>query len=313
MLFVAAWVLGPCAGVAEAAAPADEAMAEQLFTSGKALMNEHRWPEACAKFDAARKLSPGIGITLWLAECHERGGRLASAWLFFREAATTARAKGDPRGKVAEGRVEQLLPRLARLRIVVPAGWGGQVLRDDLRLPREVLGEATPIDPGRYRYRFLGDDGETSELTVEIAEEGRTYEIKPADATPVLRPPSTTPPPPVAASAAVPPPAAPPSRLPGWLALGAGAIAAGVGAGFGLDAASKQSASDDGHCVARSCDAEGVRLRDAAFDSALVSTVAFAVSGVAIAAGVLVFTGVFDRRRAAALGSGPPRGLAARW
>jgi hypothetical protein len=283
-----------------AAPAADEALAETLFSSGKELMKERRWDDACAKFDAARKLSPGIGVTMWLAECHENAGRLATAWLYFRDAAASARARSDDRAKLADDRARKLEGRVARVRLVADDGFHGDVYRDAVKLPAEAIGEATPVDPGTYRYRFVEPGRPTREVRVEVKEEGRTYEVRAsggavvADAV-------------VAAPAPAPRPARPAEaragRGLGYVLLGVGAVGVAVGSGFGLDAATKHARSNDGHCTGALCDAEGVELRDQALASATVSTIAFAVGAAALVAGAAVFLGVFDRARPAAVRS----------
>jgi hypothetical protein len=70
-------------------------------------------------------------------------------------------------------------------------------------------------------------------------------------------------------------------------------VAAGVGTVFGL-AASSKDADAGAHCVGNQCDADGVRLRDEAFERATVSTVAFVASGALALAGLLVVLGAFD-------------------
>lgn len=319
--------LSTSTSAARAAGAADEALAETLFTSGKALMRDQRWDEACAKFDSARKLSPGIGVTMWLAECHEKAGRLATAWIYFREASASAGAHADDRKKLADARAKKLEPRLARIRIDAQ-GFAGEIYRDDVKLPEGVTGEVTPVDPGTYRFRFVETSGAARVVTVDARDEGRTYDVRPSDGAPI-------------ANAAPAPKAAPPneratnaarplgkadteasasrpvvSHTIGWALLGVAAVGVGVGAGFGLDASSKNDRSNDGHCVGNACDREGLALRDDAFGSATVSTIAFAVGAGALAAGVLVLLDVFGHtapRATASVGSSGPSFLGATW
>jgi len=70
-------------------------------------------------------------------------------------------------------------------------------------------------------------------------------------------------------------------------------VGVALGAVFGLGAKSKLNQSNqDGHCDAKdTCDPTGLSLRSDASNAATLSTVMFAVGGVAIAAGaVLYFT-----------------------
>ena len=281
---------------ARASGAADEAAAEALFAAGKGLMTNLRFDEACAKLDASRRLSPGIGITMWLADCHEKAGRLASAWLGFRDAVSLARASGDSRAKLAEGRAAALEPRLARVRVMAE-GFIGNVYRDDVLLPPGALDLPTPVDRGMYRYRFVAPNGATRATTVTVSEDGHLYEVRPADGEPATDPRTTMTVSPAArvrteVSSATP---AARDRTWGFVFFGLAAVGAGVGTGFGLAAAEKQSASNDGHCSDNLCDGQGVSLRDSALRSATVSTLAFAVALVAAGAGTAIFLGVFDR------------------
>ncbi len=72
---------------------------------------------------------------------------------------------------------------------------------------------------------------------------------------------------------------------------GVGVVGLGVGTVFGLMASSKKSESNDmGHCDANSvCDPIGKTARNAALTDASVSTVAFIVGGLAVAAGVVLY------------------------
>lgn len=315
-LSLATMTFGPrealSAGPTQTPTQTDDVAAESLFASGKALMKERRWSEACAKFDASRKLSPGIGITLWLADCEEKAERTASAWLHFREGASLARQQGDSRVSLAEDRAKKLEAKLSRVRVVLD-GFRGQVLRDGVELPAGALDTATPVDPGRYTFRFVERGRPTREAIVEVSSDARLVDVRVSDARDVEDAPASS-------AASAPAPAsvpvraeaeARPSRTAGYVLLGISAVGLGVGTAFGVSAANAKSQSNDGHCTGNTCDAEGVSLRDDAFGRATVSTIAFGVGLVALGAGVLVFTGVFDKSPAKSAVSASLGGL--RW
>lgn len=273
---------------------ADEAAAETLFASGKELMTAKRWDEACEKFAASRALSTGIGVTMWLAECHERAGRLASAWLFFRDAEALARRSGDGRSALAEARARALEPRLARVRVVLPEHLRDlDVLRDGVKLPRAARDTPTPLDPGSYRFAFADAQGVRCETTVTIDGGGTSTDASP---------PTDCRPAPDASTRPQAQRGDRPAQRPLWAGValtGLSVAAAGVGTYFGLHA---KALDDDAraHCRGNVCTADGVARIDDAFTSATVSTVTFVASAALLTGAVLVFVGVFDRKAHAA-------------
>src|SRR6202043_1677003 len=99
--------------------------------------------DACAKFAESKRLAPGLGVTLYLADCYERIGRTASSWAEFRSAEGLARERNDKRADVARGRAQVLEAMLDRLVVAVAATIphaGLQVLRDGVPVPPEEWG-----------------------------------------------------------------------------------------------------------------------------------------------------------------------------
>src|ERR1700682_1070652 len=97
----------------------DIARADTLFNAGKALTDAGQYGDACAKFAESKRLAPGLGVTLYLADCYEHVGRNASAWTEFLSAEGLARERNDKRAEVARGRAQGLEPKLNRLTIAV--------------------------------------------------------------------------------------------------------------------------------------------------------------------------------------------------
>src|SRR5215510_10868859 len=108
--------------------------------------------EACARFEASMTLVPRLGVQLNLADCYERIGKTASAWVAFGEAAALARRIGDQRESYARERRDALVPRLARLRITVAGDViaGVVITRDGVSVAPSAYGVAVPVDPGRH-------------------------------------------------------------------------------------------------------------------------------------------------------------------
>src|SRR5262245_36758792 len=113
-------------GVMLAALPAhaQSVEAEVLFRDGKKLMKEGKLAEACDKFEASDRLESSVGTLLNLADCREKNGQLASAWIAFRKAATVAKQAGNDAKREAEARrrASALEGKLSYLTIAVPEG-----------------------------------------------------------------------------------------------------------------------------------------------------------------------------------------------
>src|SRR5580692_5602780 len=94
------------------AAQAEVGKADALFNAGRSLLEAGEYSDACPKFAESQKLAPGLGVTLYLADCYERVGRTASALAEFRRAIVIAAARGDRRQSIAEERAANLLDRV---------------------------------------------------------------------------------------------------------------------------------------------------------------------------------------------------------
>ncbi len=130
----------------------DKAAAEALFDEAKRLYLDKKFTEACPRFEASERIDPGIGTLLYLADCYESVGRIASAWATFREAASTAKANGQgEREEVARQRAALLEPKLHRLTLLIEsksAPPGLKVQRNDVEVKPEAFNLALPVDPG---------------------------------------------------------------------------------------------------------------------------------------------------------------------
>jgi len=271
---------------ARAAPPAsvDLATAEALFVEGKALSVDGSLAEACARFEASMALVPRLGVQLNLADCDERLGKTASAWVAFGEAAALARRLGDQREAFARERQDALVPRLARLRVTVAdaAIPGLAIRRDGVPIAPSAYGLAVPVDPGAHSLAVEapGRIPWSTEVVAPPAGETTTIEIPPLARRPA---PPAAPSRPVTSAG----PRRPPLAF--WITSGVATVGIGAGAALGLAARSLwQEARAD-------CDPSNV-CTDAAYALATrsrrdadLATIAFAAGGAALVSSVVLY------------------------
>ncbi len=264
----------------------EKAQAQALFDRARELHDGGKYDEACPLFAESQRLDAGLGTLLYLSDCYELTGRLASAWAGFREAAAIARMREQPaREKIARERAAALEPRLSMMRINVaePNLAIGLVLtRNGVRIGEPVWGDWVPVDPGEQRIEAVAEGYRPWSTTVPIAgESGREDVFVP----PLAR-----------AEAPLPSDDEGQSpgdvmRLAGLVVAGVGVVGVGLGTAFGIDAMSSYADARDtcaGDDPSR-CTVEGVALQQSASDSALVSTIAFSVGATAIVGGALLY------------------------
>lgn len=244
------------------------------------------YDEACPKLAESHRIDPAGGTLLNLGLCYEKAGKLASAWATFMDAFVLSREDGrEDRAAFAEEHIKALRPRLSRVAILVPAGFrpdGLTVKLDGLRIEPPAWETSILLDSGDHYVEVSAPGYESWTGSVRIEGEGTTEKI----AVPVLQ---------LAQPAPVPPPAPQPKRakpeprmnrameLPpasdsgtpviGYVLVGTGVAAVGVGSYFGAKAFSSWSDRND-HCPGGRCDAEGVELGDETKRTATIANVA---------------------------------------
>jgi len=154
--------------------PDADAEAQTLFDEGRTLMKEGKFSEACPRLEKSQRLSPHGGTLLNVAACHERQGRIATAWVEFQQALTAARADGkDDRARLAQERIDVLQPRLPWIQIDVadPAARDElTVALDDGTVPPAAWGKEMPIDPGTHRIVATAPGRSSTEQRVHLEE-----------------------------------------------------------------------------------------------------------------------------------------------
>jgi hypothetical protein len=280
-----ACALGTSRGAAAAGSDADRLLAQSLFDQAKRLMDAGRYGEACPKLAESQRLDPAGGTLLNLALCHEEEGHLATAWADFKEALGEARRAGRPdRERAARAHIAALEPHLARLTL--------EVRQPDPRLTVKIDGAlvggaawntATPVDPGWH------------EIVAEAPEKkkcSQRIEIQPRQQTTLIIPPLEDEPPGAGAPAQVDATSAAPTsavqgsdrpatptwslRKTAYVVGAAGVVALGIGSYFGIQAFSKNHASDAA-CPDPSdgCPKNSIRFDDEAKTAAFRSDLAF--------------------------------------
>ena len=287
------------------------AAATVLFDEGIRAMDAGHLDEACLKLVKSQELAPSGGTLLAIGDCYERSGRIASAWVAFREAASRAVAAGKVDAETnALGRAARLEPRLPRMtvRLKEPAK-DIEVRRDGILLMPGELDIPTPIDPGRHTIRAKAPGAEEWTRAVDVTEAAPVVVDVPSlvPLTPVARRPDGAIP-----GGGDPGPSAPPSNEPGsggtqrvigLVVAGSGLLLLGVGAVFAVLARKTDDRAEE-HCERqdiRRCTDQGLSLIDDAKSQALVSTVVVAVGATALAGGVVLVLTAPSRPKASSL------------
>jgi hypothetical protein len=259
----------------------NEARAQTLFDAAKQLRDGGQVADACPMFQESQKLAPGVGVTLYLADCYERLGRTASAWEEFRRAEGLARDRhDDKRTDVARERAQVLEAKLRRLTVTAsPAphdGW--QVLVDGSPIQPSSWNAAMAMDPGDHIVMVTapGQPSRIFHATLDASHPNGAVDID--DAAPAVAPPPVP-----APTEAGPPDATAQSGGPSvrtW--VGVGLIAVGlVGVGLGTELVIKR-AKLIGYCTP--CDTP--KNED---DTAAAAAISFSAGGAALVSALALF------------------------
>jgi hypothetical protein len=267
-----------CAPLAAQAGGTDPAAAEALFREARDAAKRGDTATACTRFAESHRLDPAPGTLLNLAECEEKLGKIASAWAHLREA-LDALPPNDDRVASAAAHATELEPRLPRLvvRLAAAAPRDARVERDDAEVGAASLGVPIPIDPGRHWVTVKAAGRRARTYTVQAIEAKRVDvvvdagEVDPDAVQPAI----------ASRSGAGNP------RTLGYVLLGAGGLALGVGAVTGLLAIDRNAFMND-HCdAARSCDADGLDAGRSGRTFDIVSTVSFIAAGALVVGGIV--------------------------
>lgn len=285
--------------VASAQTAEDKAAAEALFDEGKKLFLEKRFADACPKLEASHKLDPGVGTLLYLADCYEGAGKLASAWATFREAASLAKNAGNAeRERVARTRAGMLESKLFRVSVKLegapPKGLiVSLVSRTGTEMKGELLNVPLPVDAGKLVIEVRAQGKKPFKTTVEIPSGAGDKVIEIPALVDEPAPVQTPTEPPAQQRAPEPPPAPEPywsgQRIAGISVGAAGVALMGVGSIFAAQAFSKNDEAKT-LCEGTVCkNQQGVDALQGARTAADISTGLFLAGGAAVLGGVIVF------------------------
>lgn len=257
--------------------------AEILFDQGMELKAARKYAEACPKFEASDRLDHTMGTLFELADCYEHVDRVASAWEAFTKVASMAKQAGKlEHAKDAREHAEQLKPRLPKLTILVPEGVasvsGLEIKRDNIVVGQPLWNKPVPVDPGEHTIVAMAPNRHERQERVAIKEsEAKEVSVQELDALPMSR-----------------------QRM-AALAVGgvgvAGLVVGSISGGLAisqwktaLSTCGDVDKAADCTLMAHSTERpDAERWRDKAEGSATVSTVMFAVGGVALAAAAAVW------------------------
>jgi hypothetical protein len=302
------WLAASAVALIAGVVSAQPKPADESFVLGKALMDQGRVAEACAKFAESLSLERRGGTLLNLASCREKEGRHATALRLFEEAKDRAVKDGrSDRVDLARREIDRLRARLSWLTVRAARGAAAPdlvVQRDGELLAPERWGVIEAVDPGPHTVVAVAPGRPRFEVTVTVGEAGDAQVVEiPAPATekpppptppvPVERPPSPVPAPvlvPAASAPSVPAAPAPPPPPRAWVrpvggvVTGLGAAAFVTGLVFGANAIRDVRESDP-LCPKDVC------LTMGAFQQAKSAAVEARISDVMIPVGLLAAAG----------------------
>jgi hypothetical protein len=152
--------------------PERQATARALFEEGLQHLQAEHWAEAAERFERAYALRPSPEIGYNLSSALVRLGRLVRASELLRQVLQSPQSTDKVRA-AADARLQQVLPRLAKLTVELADGSPGLAVRlDGQPLDRAMLGVAIPVDPGSHRVELLRGGNALSARAISVGEGG---------------------------------------------------------------------------------------------------------------------------------------------
>ncbi|MEZ4302423.1 MAG: hypothetical protein R3B70_46275 [Polyangiaceae bacterium] len=274
---------GPVSNAPNAPLPADPKEAARAKAAlGLTHFEASRWPEAYAAFAEADSLFHVNTLTLAMAQCQERMGKLLAARDLYRRVASepvppTAEAPIRKAQSTATASLESLALRIPKLVLTLRGQEAdrARVQIDGLDIPLSEVAIGRELDPGDHVVTAETEGGLSARLAVPLPEGATTR------AELVLRP----------APVAAEKPAPRGSLLPAGVAIGIGSLSLAAGAAMGVISI---QTSDDIRSRCRTiagdlhCQAADIPARDTGRTLATGSTIALVAGGAAFVTGAVL-------------------------
>jgi hypothetical protein len=276
------------------------ALAQVYFDQAREFMKVGNYEKACPLFAESQRLDPGGGTLLNLALCHEAQGKTASAWGEFKEAGQMAIHEGrEGREKIARDHAAALEPQLVRLTVKMTdkakTTQGMRITIDGTELGSAAWGMAVPIDPGAHEMVAEAPEKMSFRATINVAPKQRLTEVDVpdlVDAPKIVK---------IQHGGIL----GPATSTAGWVTVGVGVAAIGLGSYFGLKANALNQDAKKAGCLDTCPDRASKNSSDQAQVDANISTAVIG-GGILVAAigTYLIFDG---RTRRGDEGPPPPR------
>lgn len=251
----------------------ERAEARSLANEARKATKAQHWDEAAGKLEQAVGLDPVAQYRLDLGRAYAAAGKLVEAKRALDPLLDESATPKPNRFVVlaAKKLVAELDTKVPTMTITVA---GSDASRTRLSVDgKEVATDAeVPLDPGEHVVTGDADGFEHAERRVTLAE-GQHEKIELTL--------TKTPAPVVAVEP-------PPSKVPAAVAFGVGAVGIGLGTVFGILAFSDKSTADES-CKGNVCSPAAQSAIDSSLTKGNVSTVAFVVGGVGLAAGTYLW------------------------
>lgn len=156
-------------------AHAQRAEADAAFERGRQLMKDGDYAAACEAFEASLKFEHTTGTLYNLGLCHERLGKLATAYTELKQVAATDTNKG--RAADAAKRVAAIEPRLTRMRLAIAEPAPGLVVERDGLDVTALVGQEVPVDPDAYTFTASAPGRKTHTQQVDLRRESATIDV----------------------------------------------------------------------------------------------------------------------------------------